>query len=132
MKELAKDQIREGVVKNITDFGAFVDLGGIDGLLHITDMSWAASPSLRAGQDRGQDPRQGPQFRSEKERISLGLKQLTYPWEGVAEKYPPGTKVRGTSSITDHGAFVELEKGAEGLIHVSEIPDASCPPSSRS
>jgi len=124
MKELAKDQIREGVVKNITDFGAFVDLGGIDGLLHITDMSWGRVSHPSELVKIGDKIRvKVLNFDPEKERISLGLKQLTaYPWEGVAEKYPPGTKVRGkVVSITDYGAFVELEKGVEGLIHVSEM-----------
>jgi small subunit ribosomal protein S1 len=124
MKELAKDQIREGVVKNITDFGAFVDLGGIDGLLHITDMSWGRVSHPSELVKIGDKIRvKVLNFDPEKERISLGLKQLTaYPWEGVAEKYPPGTKVKGkVVSITDYGAFVELEKGVEGLIHVSEM-----------
>jgi len=124
LKDLAKDQIREGVVKNITDFGAFVDLGGIDGLLHITDMSWGrvAHPSelVKIGDKIRVKVLN---FDPEKERISLGLKQLSpYPWEGVAAKYPPQTRVRGrVVSITDYGAFVELEKGVEGLIHVSEM-----------
>ena len=124
LKDLAKDQIREGVVKNITDFGAFVDLGGIDGLLHITDMSWGrvSHPSelVKIG-DKLQV--KVLNFDPEKERISLGLKQLTpYPWEGVEAKYPVGTRVKGkVVSITDYGAFVELEKGVEGLVHVSEM-----------
>jgi small subunit ribosomal protein S1 len=124
LKDLAKDQIREGQVKNITDFGAFVDLGGIDGLLHITDMSWGrvSHPSeiVKIG-DRVTV--KVLNFDPEKERISLGLKQLTpYPWEGVDKKYPVGTRVKGrVVSITDYGAFVELEKGVEGLIHVSEM-----------
>jgi small subunit ribosomal protein S1 len=124
LKDLAKDQIREGVVKNITDFGAFVDLGGIDGLLHITDLSWG----------RVQHPSEVVQigdeidvkvldFEQERERISLGLKQLqSYPWEDVEKKYPEGSVVRGrVVSITNYGAFVELEKGVEGLIHISEM-----------
>jgi small subunit ribosomal protein S1 len=124
LKDLTKDQIREGVVKNITDFGAFVDLGGIDGLLHITDISWGrvAHPSevVKIG-DRIQV--KVLNFEPDRERISLGLKQLQpYPWEGVAEKYPVKSRVRGrVVSITDYGAFVELEKGVEGLIHVSEM-----------
>jgi len=124
LKDLAKDQIREGVVKNITDFGAFVDLGGIDGLLHITDMSWGrvAHPSdlVKIG-DRIKV--KVLNFDPEKERISLGLKQLeTYPWEGVDEKYKVGDRIKGkVVSITDYGAFIELEKGVEGLIHVSEM-----------
>ena len=114
LKDLAKDQIREGVVKNITDFGAFVDLGGIDGLLHITDMSWGrvAHPSelVKIG-DRVRV--KVLNFDPEKERISLGLKQLEpYPWEGVEEKYKVGDRIKGrVVSITDYGAFIELEKG---------------------
>ena len=124
LKDLAKDQIREGVVKNITDFGAFVDLGGIDGLLHITDMSWGrvAHPSELA--KIGDKVRvKVLNFDPEKERISLGLKQLeAYPWEGVEEKYKVGDRIQGrVVSITDYGAFIELEKGIEGLIHVSEM-----------
>jgi small subunit ribosomal protein S1 len=124
LKDLAKDQIREGVVKNITDFGAFVDLGGIDGLLHITDMSWGrvAHPSELA--KIGDKVRvKVLNFDPEKERISLGLKQLdAYPWEGVDDKYKVGDRIKGrVVSITDYGAFVELEKGVEGLIHVSEM-----------
>src|SRR5438874_364405 len=124
LKDLAKDQIREGQVKNITDFGAFVDLGGIDGLLHITDMSWGrvAHPSelVKIG-DRVRV--KVLNFDPEKERISLGLKQLdAYPWEGVEEKYKVGDRIKGkVVSITDYGAFIELEKGIEGLIHVSEM-----------
>ncbi|HTO89540.1 MAG TPA: 30S ribosomal protein S1 [Candidatus Sulfotelmatobacter sp.] len=124
LKDLAKDQIREGVVKNITDFGAFVDLGGIDGLLHITDMSWGRvghpSELVKIG-DRIKV--KVLNFDPEKERISLGLKQLdAYPWEGVDEKYKVGDRIKGkVVSITDYGAFVELEKGVEGLIHVSEM-----------
>ncbi len=122
--ELEKEQIREGVVKNITDFGAFVDLGGIDGLLHITDMSWGrvSHPSeiVKIG-DRIKV--KVLEFDREKERISLGLKQLTpYPWEEVESKYPVGTRIKGrVVSITDYGAFVEIEKGIEGLVHVSEM-----------
>jgi small subunit ribosomal protein S1 len=124
LKDLAKDQIREGVVKNITDFGAFVDLGGIDGLLHITDMSWGrvAHPSELA--KIGDKVRvKVLNFDPEKERISLGLKQLdAYPWEGVDEKYKVGDRIKGrVVSITDYGAFMELERGVEGLIHVSEM-----------
>jgi small subunit ribosomal protein S1 len=124
IKELEVGQVREGTVKNITDFGAFIDLGGIDGLLHITDMSWGrvSHPSeLVAIGDVLKV--KVLNFDRERERISLGLKQLTpYPWENVEEKYPVGNKVRGkVVSITDYGAFVELEKGIEGLIHISEM-----------
>jgi small subunit ribosomal protein S1 len=124
LKDLAKDQIREGVVKNITDFGAFVDLGGIDGLLHITDMSWGRvghpSELVKIGDKLKVKVLN---FDPEKERISLGMKQLeAYPWEGVDAKYKVGDRIQGrVVSITDYGAFVELERGVEGLIHVSEM-----------
>jgi small subunit ribosomal protein S1 len=124
LKHLEVGQLREGYVKNITDFGAFIDLGGIDGLLHITDMSWGRvkhpSEVVSVG---GQLQVKILSFEPERERISLGLKQLTeYPWERVEEKYPIGSKVQGrVVSITEYGAFVELEKGVEGLIHVSEM-----------
>ncbi len=124
LKDLAKDQIREGVVKNITDFGAFVDLGGIDGLLHITDMSWGRVSHPSEISKIGDKVRvKVLNFDPEKERISLGLKQLEpYPWEGVEEKYKVGDRINGkVVSITDYGAFIELEKGVEGLIHVSEM-----------
>ena len=124
LKDLAKDQIREGVVKNITDFGAFVDLGGIDGLLHITDMSWGRVQHPSELVKIGDKVRvKVLNFDPEKERISLGLKQLeAYPWEGVEEKYKVGDRIKGkVVSITDYGAFIELEKGIEGLIHVSEM-----------
>ena len=124
LKDLAKDQIREGQVKNITDFGAFVDLGGIDGLLHITDMSWGRVQHPSELVKIGDKVRvKVLNFDPEKERISLGLKQLeAYPWEGVEEKYKVGDRIKGkVVSITDYGAFVELEKGIEGLIHVSEM-----------
>ncbi|HKQ57185.1 MAG TPA: 30S ribosomal protein S1 [Candidatus Eisenbacteria bacterium] len=124
LKDLAKDQIREGVVKNITDFGAFVDLGGIDGLLHITDMSWGRVAHPSELTKIGDKVRvKVLNFDPEKERISLGLKQLEpYPWEGVDEKYKVGDRIKGkVVSITDYGAFVELERGVEGLIHVSEM-----------
>ncbi len=122
--ELEKGQIREGTVKNITDFGAFIDLGGVDGLLHITDMSWGRvnHPSeIVAIGDKLKI--KVLDFNENKERISLGLKQLTeHPWKGIEEKYPEGSRVRGKIvSITDYGAFMELEKGIEGLIHISEM-----------
>jgi small subunit ribosomal protein S1 len=124
IKELEKDQVREGQVKNITDFGAFVDLGGIDGLLHITDMSWGRVSHPSEVVSIGDTIKvKVLEFDKERERISLGLKQLTpYPWEKVAQKYPVNARVRGrVVSITDYGAFIELEKGVEGLIHVSEM-----------
>jgi small subunit ribosomal protein S1 len=124
LAELEKGQIREGVVKNITDFGAFIDLGGIDGLLHITDLAWGRvshpSEMVAIGD---QVKVMVLDFDKERERISLGMKQLTpYPWEDIEEKYPVASKVRGkVVSITDYGAFVELEKGVEGLVHKSEM-----------
>src|SRR5919201_39138 len=124
MKELQKDQVRKGVVKNITDFGAFIDLGGVDGLLHITDMSWGriSHPSelVHIGQELEVKILD---IDWERERISLGLKQLqSYPWKDVAEKYPVGTRVSGkVVSITNYGAFIELEPGIEGLVHISEM-----------
>jgi small subunit ribosomal protein S1 len=124
MKELQKDQIRKGVVKNITDFGAFIDLGGVDGLLHITDMSYGRvthpSEMVHIGQELEVKVLD---IDWERERISLGLKQLqSYPWQDVAEKYPVGTRVSGkVVSITNYGAFIELEPGIEGLVHISEM-----------
>ncbi|MBD3317076.1 MAG: 30S ribosomal protein S1 [Chitinivibrionales bacterium] len=124
LAELEKGQVRDGTVKNITDFGAFIDLGGVDGLLHITDMSWGRvnhpSEIVAIGD---QLKVKVLDFNENKERISLGLKQLTeHPWKGVDEKYPEGARVRGKIvSITDYGAFMELEKGIEGLIHISEM-----------
>ncbi len=121
---LAEGQEIEGVVKNLTDYGAFIDLGGIDGLLHITDMSWGrvAHPSdVLAVGDKIKV--KVLKFDQEKERVSLGLKQLIPdPWLNVAEKYPVSTRVSGkVVSLTDYGAFVELNEGVEGLIHVSEM-----------
>ena len=122
--ELEKGQIRKGVVKNITDFGAFVDLGGIDGLLHITDLSWGRVNHPNEMVTIGSEIEvKVLEFDRDRERISLGLKQLQdYPWEDVEAKYPEGKLVRGkVVSITNYGAFVELEKGIEGLIHISEM-----------
>jgi small subunit ribosomal protein S1 len=124
MKDLEKDQVRKGVVKNITDFGAFIDLGGVDGLLHITDMSWGRishpSEMVQIGQELEVKVLD---IDWDRERISLGLKQLQpYPWKDVAEKYPVGTRVTGkVVSITNYGAFIELEPGIEGLVHISEM-----------
>jgi small subunit ribosomal protein S1 len=121
---LKEGMILDGVVKNITDYGAFVDLGGVDGLLHVTDIAWRRinhpSEALQIGQ---QVKVQVIRFNSETQRISLGMKQLEAdPWEGVAAKYPPGAKFSGrVTNITDYGAFVELEPGVEGLVHVSEM-----------
>jgi small subunit ribosomal protein S1 len=122
--ELEKGQIRKGVVKNITEFGAFVDLGGIDGLLHITDLSWGRVSHPSEMVSIGQEIEvKVLEFDKERERISLGLKQLqAYPWADVERKYPENSIVRGkVVSITNYGAFVELEKGIEGLIHISEM-----------
>ncbi|HUC67481.1 MAG TPA: 30S ribosomal protein S1 [Stellaceae bacterium] len=121
---LKEGQILTGVVKNITDYGAFVDLGGVDGLLHVTDIAWRRinhpSEALHIGQSVKV---QVVRFNPETHRISLGMKQLEAdPWEGVENKYPAGTKLRGrVTNITDYGAFVELEPGVEGLVHVSEM-----------
>ena len=124
LANLREGQIIDGVVKNITDYGAFVDLGGLDGLLHVTDISWrrVAHPAdvLQVGQSVKV---QVIRFNRETQRISLGMKQLEAdPWEGVERKYPAGTKFTGrVTNITDYGAFVELEPGVEGLVHVSEM-----------
>ena len=121
---LKEGMILDGVVKNITDYGAFVDLGGVDGLLHVTDIAWRRinhpSEALQIGQ---QVQVQVIRFNPDTQRISLGMKQLEAdPWEGVAAKYPPGAKYSGrVTNITDYGAFVELEPGVEGLVHVSEM-----------
>ncbi|MDH3291086.1 MAG: 30S ribosomal protein S1 [Gemmatimonadota bacterium] len=124
MKELEVGQVRKGVVKNITDFGAFIDLGGVDGLLHITDMSWGrvSHPSEMANLGQDIDVKV-LDIDWDRERISLGLKQLQpYPWENVTERYPVGVRVQGkVVSITNYGAFVELEPGIEGLVHISEM-----------
>ena len=122
--ELLVGQIREGTVKNITDFGAFIDLGGLDGLLHITDMSWGrvGHPSEVVGIGEKLDVKV-LDIDWDRERISLGLKQLLpYPWTGIDKKYPVGSRVRGkVVSITNYGAFIEIEKGVEGLVHISEM-----------
>jgi small subunit ribosomal protein S1 len=121
---LEEGQVIDGVVKNITDYGAFIDLGGIDGLLHVTDMAWrrVAHPSeiVNVGDTVKV---QIIRINSETQRISLGMKQLEAdPWQGIAAKYPVGSRLKGTvTNITDYGAFVELEPGVEGLIHVSEM-----------
>ena len=124
LKVLEEGVILEGTVKNITGYGAFVDLGGIDGILHISDMSWGRinhpSEIVRVGEKIKVVVLK---FDSEKERISLGMKQLTPdPWHTVAEKYPVGSRVQGkVISLMDYGAFVELESGIEGLVHISEM-----------
>jgi small subunit ribosomal protein S1 len=124
LKVLEEGVILEGTVKNITDYGAFIDLGGIDGLLHITDMAWGRlqhpSEVLKVG-DKVKVV--VLKYDGERERVSLGMKQIMPdPWTKVAEAYPPGTRIKGkVVSVTDYGAFVEIEKGVEGLIHVSEM-----------
>jgi small subunit ribosomal protein S1 len=121
---LKEGQILTGVVKNITDYGAFVDLGGVDGLLHVTDIAWRRinhpSEALHIGQTVKV---QVVRFNPETQRISLGMKQLEAdPWEGVELKYPAAARFKGrVTNITDYGAFVELEPGVEGLVHVSEM-----------
>ncbi|MHA1573713.1 MAG: 30S ribosomal protein S1 [Alphaproteobacteria bacterium] len=121
---LAEGQVIEGLVKNITDYGAFIDLGGIDGLLHVTDMAWRRvnhpSEILNVGDTVKV---QISRINSETQRISLGMKQLQDdPWQSIETKYPVGQRVQGTvTNIADYGAFVELEPGVEGLIHVSEM-----------
>ncbi len=124
LEEIKVGELRKGTVKNITDFGAFIDLGGIDGLLHITDMSWGRishpSEMLAIGDNIEVVVLN---FDKESMKVSLGLKQKTEsPWQGVEEKYPVGSKVKGkVVNIMPYGAFVELEKGVEGLVHVSEL-----------
>jgi small subunit ribosomal protein S1 len=121
---LKEGMILDGVVKNITDYGAFVDLGGVDGLLHVTDIAWRRINHPAEALTIGQAVRvQVIRFNSDTQRISLGMKQLEVdPWENVAIKYPPGAKFTGrVTNITDYGAFVELEPGVEGLVHVSEM-----------
>ncbi|SEH18856.1 SSU ribosomal protein S1P [Sphingopyxis sp. YR583] len=124
IQNLEEGQIIEGAVKNITDYGAFVDLGGIDGLLHVTDMSYKRVNHPSEVINIGDNVRvQIIRINRDTQRISLGMKQLeSDPWEGVAAKYPVGAKLSGTvTNITDYGAFVELEAGIEGLVHVSEM-----------
>ena len=124
ISNLTEGQVLEGIVKNITDYGAFVDLGGVDGLLHVTDIAWRRinhpSEALHVGQAVNV---QVIRFNSDTQRISLGMKQLEIdPWEGVEQKFPIGAKFNGRiTNITDYGAFVELEPGIEGLVHVSEM-----------
>ncbi|MEK9753075.1 MAG: 30S ribosomal protein S1 [Rhodospirillaceae bacterium] len=124
MSNLSEGQVLDGVVKNITDYGAFIDLGGVDGLLHVTDIAWKRinhpSEALQIGETVKV---QVIRFNPDTQRISLGMKQLEAdPWDGVASKYPVGAKFTGrVTNITDYGAFVELEPGVEGLVHVSEM-----------
>lgn len=124
METLKEGSVVTGLVKNITDYGAFVDLGGIDGLLHITDMAWRRvrhpSEVLTVGQEV---TAKVLRFDQDKNRVSLGIKQLgDDPWDGIARRYPQGTRMFGkVTNITDYGAFVEIEPGIEGLVHVSEM-----------
>jgi small subunit ribosomal protein S1 len=121
---LVEKQVVEGVVKNITDYGAFVDLGGVDGLLHVTDIAWRRVSHPTEVLSVGQNVTvQIIKINHDTQRISLGMKQLqTDPWEGVGAKYPVGAKFKGkVTNVTDYGAFVELEPGVEGLVHVSEM-----------
>jgi len=124
LQEIEPGQVRKGIIKNITDFGVFIDLGGVDGLLHITDMAWGRinHPSEIVHLQQEIDVKV-LDFDKSNNRISLGLKQLTpYPWEKVNEKFPVGSRVKGrVVSITDYGAFIELERGIEGLVHISEM-----------
>jgi small subunit ribosomal protein S1 len=124
LAQLEEGRVLRGTVKNLTDYGAFVDLGGLDGLLHVTDISWGRvnhpSDVLKVGEDLDVVVLK---FDRESERVSLGMKQLTAdPWEQVPQKYPVGSRITGrVTNVTDYGAFVELEPGIEGLIHVSEM-----------
>src|SRR5881628_3142948 len=124
LAEMIPGDIRKGTVKNITDFGAFIDLNGLDGLLHITDMSWGRighpSEPLKVGQDIDVVVLD---INREKERVSLGLKQkMTNPWDSIDQKYPVGARVKGrVVNLVPYGAFVELEPGVEGLVHVTEL-----------
>jgi len=124
LETIETGQVLEGIVKNITDFGVFIDLGGVDGLLHITDLSWGRveHPSEIVNLDQKMNVAV-IDFDDETKRVSLGLKQLQpHPWNNIHDKYPENTKVQGrVVSIADYGAFIELEKGVEGLIHISEM-----------
>src|SRR6187431_404890 len=124
LERLKEGQIVEGIVKNLTEYGAFIDLGGIDGLLHITDMSWGRVTHPSELFQVGDHVRvKVLKFNADTERVSLGLKQISEdPWTHAQTKYPPGTVVRGkVVSLKDYGAFIELEEGIEGLVHISEM-----------
>ena len=124
IETLKEGNVMEGIVKNITDYGAFIDLGGIDGLLHVTDMSWKRVNHPRDVVEVGDNLTvQIIRYNAETQRVSLGLKQMEKnPWDEVAEKYPVEAKVKGkVTRVTDYGAFVELEPGIEGLVHISEM-----------
>ncbi|MCK4840616.1 MAG: 30S ribosomal protein S1 [Methylococcales bacterium] len=124
MKTLKDDAIVKGIVKNLTDYGAFIDLGGIDGLLHITDMAWRRVRHPSECVEIGQEIEvKVLKFDKEKTRVSLGMKQMGEdPWKAIAERYPAATRVKGkVNNLTDYGCFVEIEEGVEGLVHVSEM-----------
>ena len=124
LKSLQEGNIVEGVIKNITDYGIFIDLGGVDGLLHVTDISWGRIAKPSENFHKGDKiTTKVLSFDSEKERVSLGLKQLNdNPWEQITERYPIGSRVKGkVVNLTDYGVFVELESGVEGLVHISEM-----------
>src|SRR5712672_1319691 len=124
LERLKEGQLVEGIVKNLTEYGAFIDLGGIDGLLHITDMSWGRVNHPSELFQVGDHVRvKVLKFNADTERVSLGLKQISDdPWSSAAEKYVPGTVVRGkVVSLKDYGAFIELTEGIEGLVHISEM-----------
>ncbi|MHB8417883.1 MAG: 30S ribosomal protein S1 [Myxococcales bacterium] len=124
LKKLKEGSVLQGVVKNLTDYGAFIDLGGIDGLLHITDMSWGRINHPSEALNVGDEVRVVVlKFDAASERVSLGTKQIQEdPWHRADEKYPPGTRVHGkVVSLTDYGAFIEIEQGVEGLVHTSEM-----------
>ena len=124
LSNMEEGSVHTGIVKNITNYGAFIDLGGIDGLLHITDISWRRinSPAdvLKVG---GSVQVKIIRFNKETQRVSLGMKQLEGdPWENVEDKYPIGVKIKGrVTNVTDYGAFIELDSGLEGLVHISEM-----------
>ena len=124
MKTLKDDAVVKGIVKNLTDYGAFIDLGGIDGLLHITDMAWRRVRHPSECVEIGQEIEvKVLKFDKEKTRVSLGMKQMGEdPWKAIAERYPAATRVTGkVNNLTDYGCFVEIEEGVEGLVHVSEM-----------
>jgi small subunit ribosomal protein S1 len=124
LKSLQEGSIVEGVIKNITDYGIFIDLGGVDGLLHVTDISWGRIAKPSENFHKGDKiTTKVLSFDSDKERVSLGLKQLNdNPWEQITDRYPVGSTVKGkVVNLTDYGVFVELESGVEGLVHISEM-----------
>jgi small subunit ribosomal protein S1 len=124
LESIEEGNVLEGVIKNITDYGLFIDLGGIDGLLHVTDISWGRITRPSDTFSKGEKIKvKVLSFDREKERVSLGLKQMTdNPWENIAEKYPVGSIVEGkVVNLTDYGVFVELEPGVEGLVHITEM-----------